>query len=233
MNLRLMESAEKYREFERLYLAIRQTEGRILTVEQLRHFPDISGFPYPDEWKVRLKSAKSLAKHIKGVQEILEIGCGNGWLSYFLALKGHHVTGLDINLFELEQAATAFNLPNLIFVYEDIFESNLPRGAFSHIIFSSSIQYFPSISDLFEAVFPLLNREGQIHIINSPIYEASEVRQAQERSQKYYKQLGFPEMAKYYYHHTYNEFRGYWYRVMDKRKFWRSSPFPWLIIERH
>ena len=36
-------------------------------------------------------------KYLKGTKKVLDIGCGAGTLDFYLANKGHNVTGIDIS----------------------------------------------------------------------------------------------------------------------------------------
>ncbi len=71
------------------------------------------------------RTARRLVHYLgarKKTLEILEVGCGNGWLTHQLAdIPGTRVTGLDINFTELQQAARVFsNDPNLRFIHGDM-----------------------------------------------------------------------------------------------------------------
>jgi 2-polyprenyl-3-methyl-5-hydroxy-6-metoxy-1,4-benzoquinol methylase len=75
--------------FERLYIALREQEQRLYTDEQVRQLPDIDpSHLHYKEWKIRKHSAERLISYLnkkKRRLNILEIGCGNGWLSAQLA----------------------------------------------------------------------------------------------------------------------------------------------------
>src|SRR5258708_4522573 len=76
---------------------------------------------------------------------ILEVGCGNGWLSAKLSnIPNTRVTGLDINQVEIEQAQRVFKIDNLDFIYDSFNESTFENENFDVIIFAASLQYFPS-----------------------------------------------------------------------------------------
>src|SRR4030095_8712292 len=70
------------------YLALRAKERRIYTDEELMALPSISNnHPHAKEWAVRASSARELLGYLrlKGAKQILEVGCGNGWLSDMLS----------------------------------------------------------------------------------------------------------------------------------------------------
>src|SRR4051812_13830112 len=86
--------------FTDLYLAVREKEGRVYSDEEVRNLPNSSR--HSDEWKIRKETAKKLRAYLKG-KNILEVGCGNGWLANYL-----NATGIDINEFEVNQALRVF-----------------------------------------------------------------------------------------------------------------------------
>ncbi len=223
------------REFEEKYLALRQKEGRIITIEQLRKLPDISGFPHFKEWKIRIRSAKRFIKYLRGQHaRVLDVGCGNGWFAYLIAKEGHEVTGVDLNLFELKQATKAFELSNLKFIYDDFLNPSIDRiqyGRFTHILFSSSLQYFRNLEDVLSRSKYLLDGEGEVHIMNTPIYSNNNAIKAKKRSNEYYKTIGMPEFAENYHHHVWEEFEKHQAKQMNRWRFPWKWEFPWLMIK--
>jgi len=96
--------------FEKKYIVIRSLENRLCTDEELAKLPDLPAeHPHHREWEIRRRSVQRLVRYLAGRKrplEILEVGCGNGWLTHHLAeLPGTKVTGIDINFTELQQAA--------------------------------------------------------------------------------------------------------------------------------
>ena len=112
-----------------------------------------SQHPYFKEWQFRAYSCKKLVQYLKNKNRqlnILEVGCGNGWLSAMLAstIPGT-VTGIDINGTELEQAKRVFGeKENLTFLHSDIQNELLPNNFFDIIVFAATVQYFPFLQSL-------------------------------------------------------------------------------------
>src|SRR5256885_16517519 len=95
--------------FEESYIALRRKENRIYSDKEVAQLPDIDiQHQHFKEWMIRKASAKKLINFFKKKKQplkILEIGCGNGWLSNQLSgIENSDVTGLDINMEELQQA---------------------------------------------------------------------------------------------------------------------------------
>ena len=111
-----------------LYLNVREKEGRLYPDEIVARLPFMpSGHPLVTEWRARSASARRLVRYLNSLQKslfILDLGCGNGWLSNLLADTRHIVIGLDQNPYELKQAARVFlSNPNLTFLDAHIFSS--------------------------------------------------------------------------------------------------------------
>lgn len=231
---------------ERVYQALRKKENRVYSDNILKVLPQTpSNHFHKKEWKQREYTLKRLLSYLK-VQKnprILELGCGNGWLcNHLAALPASEVLGVDINKTELTQAATVFkSRQNLCFVYGDISTLRMPCGYFHYIIFAASIQYFADLHSLFTKAFTLLASDGEIHIVDSPIYTRAEAPKAQKRSQEYFYKSGFPEMSGFYYHHTWDDLSPFGVRkeydpdiFLNKviRKLSAGSSFPWLIVKK-
>lgn len=230
--------------FEQQYIAVRTREARIYTDEMVAALPGMPRkHPAYKEWMIRKRSAERLQRYCGRKEDvyILEIGCGNGWLSNLLAKNRHtYVTGLDINMTELQQAARIFKAENLSFVY-DTFSSSFMSGVqFSDIVFAASIQYFSALNDLLDLALAKLQAGGHIHILDSFFYKsAEEQKAAAARTHSYYDTLGYSTMNRHYFHHAYNDLSGYDYTVAyNPHALWnrlnpKANPFPWIIIQQH
>ena len=167
--------------FNELYIALRLKEERIYSNEEVSLLPKVlPGHRYFKEWNVRRHSSNKLLQYIrrKGhICNILEIGCGNGWLSAKLATVARgNVTGIDINIVELEQARKVFGkVPNLRFMYGDIRSGMLQDQRYDLIVFAASIQYFPSLDEILKIALRHLTLQGEIHILDSPLYRFNEI----------------------------------------------------------
>jgi ubiquinone/menaquinone biosynthesis C-methylase UbiE len=189
-----------------LYLQVREKEGRLYSDDVVARLPIISAeHPHANEWRARSASATRLTRYLSDKQKppaILELGCGNGWLSNQLSECAEVVAGIDQNLHELKQAARVFSQNSKLgFLQTDIFSAPFDTGCFDVIVFASVIQYFQDLPLLISTVKKYLKPQGEIHVIDSPLYSDDEVEAATQRSQEYYSSLGFPEMASHYFHH--------------------------------
>jgi ubiquinone/menaquinone biosynthesis C-methylase UbiE len=200
-----------------------------------------SSHPRLPEWAGRDASSRRLVRYLsmyKKAAGILEIGCGNGWLSSQLAtVPGSKVLGLDLNFTGLQQAARVFGYqPNLKFMYGD-FRSGILQGlSFDIIVFAASIQYFPSLKEILGTALKQLNKNGEIHILDTRFYRPEELEAARQSTTAYYISLGFPEMTRHIFHPCIRDLEGFQYRyAYHPHSFWsrlfdKKKGFPWICV---
>jgi SAM-dependent methyltransferase len=230
-------------DFERLYLQLRRREGRVYDEEMLRKLPIVpNGHPLQKEWNIRHASARRLAEYLKNkkYKRLLEIGAGNGWLLHYLHSSLRvEAAGIDMNAFELEQAARVFGNQAETFVYADIMSGVFNEAIADVIVVASAVQYFPDLRLLIDRLLKLLLPSGEIHILDSPLYNQQGADSARKRSDTYFRKEGAPAMSDHYHHHTWGSLQGYFYQVLYdpltlrnkvRRVYMADSPFPWISI---
>lgn len=194
--------------FSDAYLTVRALEQRVYPNEIVKLLPKLSKdhLQY-QEWKLRQKSTNRFINYLKNRKKksILEIGCGNGWFVNQCVNYVDYAVGVDINMPELEQAASVFSNPNLKFIYWDIFKESPFTGLFDLIVLNASVQYFPDFVKLKNRLLELLNLGGELHIMDSPFYPKEEIEKAQARTKEYYQKAGVAEMSANYHHHSVDE----------------------------
>ena len=174
---------------------------------------------------------------------ILDVGCGNGWMAHGLAREGFHICAVDLNYFELQQAARIFReTTNATWLYGNVVSDVIPACSIDYVVIASSLQYFADISPLMKSLFRIVRNAGEIHIIDTPFYSAGEKANAARRSTAYFASIGYPGFANHYFHRTYDELRRYSFRVQYRphrmmnnvRNIFRQggSPFPWIIMQK-
>jgi len=226
--------------FEQLYIGVREKEQRICADEELLQLPLVEKeHPHYKEWMLRKKSTERLMQYLKDKEcklNILEVGCGNGWLAAKLAdIESAHVTGLDINTTELNQAERVFKKSNLRFLPIEL--AALKEHDFDIIVFAASIQYFPSLKDILEIALERVVKGGEIHVLDTHFYKLSEVNDARQRSKQYYAGMGFEKMDAYYFHHAIDELKAFDYRLLFNphslvNKLRRSKErFYWICVK--
>lgn len=227
---------EAKEDFEASYLAVRTLEGRVLSDEEVRRLPDSNWLPL--EWKKRAWTAQKFLSYLrkKDAGRVLEIGCGNGWFSNYLAHDSIEVFGLDVGSLELEQAARCFNRKGLYFLCCKDW-ATLPKGYFNLIVFNGSVHYFEPEREFWQRLMDLLSPKGEIHLLDTPVYPREEVSNARQRSVEYFSKLGEEKAAEYYHHLSREnlpenaEFLYRPSRILNRLNPTRS-PFPWIRIQK-
>ncbi len=204
-NVYYLDPVESFKEFSELYTNVRKKEGRFYHDETLSKLPVISKqHLLYNEWKMRENTLKMLKKYLDNrndIVNILDLGCGNSWMSNRLSeINGKNIFAIDVNNEELKQAARVFKNENLIIIHGDIFNLDSSFFRFDSIIISGVLSYFPNPKELIEKCITLLKPNGELHLIDNLFYSSAEIQSASERSAIYFNELGYPEMSKHFFH---------------------------------
>ncbi|HET9752306.1 MAG TPA: class I SAM-dependent methyltransferase [Myxococcales bacterium] len=142
--------------------------------ERVRQFYAQAPFPgYPPRDSLsalraragRSDFARALDAAIPGDASVLEMGCGTGQLSLFLATADRTVVGADLTRasLELAQAAAArFGVRGVRFVETDLRAPGLRREAFDVVICSGVLHHTPDPRASFAALSPLVRPGGVV-----------------------------------------------------------------------
>ncbi len=237
--LELLTPTATWADFAREYFAVRQSEFRLPDDDLLKNLPEVpANHPHTNAWKQRKAGVKNLLhalrKNLPQDAHILDVGCGNGWMSNRIAIAGFNVTAIDVTLPELEQAHRVFARPGLRFAFADVFVWQ-PGVAFDAVVLASAIQYFEEPKALLNRLFTANPNLQSVFICDSPFYSAAGKKTAIERSNAYYIKQGYPTMAGHYHHHTLADL-GYPHTVLKSatprviRKLIGGSPFPLIKV---
>jgi 2-polyprenyl-3-methyl-5-hydroxy-6-metoxy-1,4-benzoquinol methylase len=114
------------------------------------------------------EAMKSL--EIKPGDNVLEVGCGSGLLSYFIAKNSEvKVTAIDANQAALDFATQQFKLPNLTFTKGLLDELNLKEASYDKIVFLEVIEHITEKQgeEILKSFFKLLKPGGKL-VISTP-----------------------------------------------------------------
>jgi len=227
--------------FAELYIDVRHKENRLLSDCKVMFLPDIEeNHVHYKEWQVRKESAQQLIDYLKAKNRplnILEVGCGNGWLSAKLhSINGAKVLGIDINEPEIQQAQRVFKSNNLEFICTGFDPPVYEKQKFDIILFAASIQYFKSLKETLTGALSCLKRNGEIHVTDTNFYTPTEAVKAAKRSDEYFESIGFSEMAEHYFHHNINQVREFNCKMLYNphriiNKITKKNPFYWIAIK--
>ncbi len=126
--------------------------------------------------------------------DILDLGAGNAWLSYRLALRTHHPVAVDIFADPQDGLRAARHYPCPIPCVEAEFDRlPFPASTFDLAIFNSSFHYSEDYTLTLSEARRCLRPEGAVLIMDSPIYRRPEhgEKMAAERHAQFESQYGF------------------------------------------
>lgn len=208
---------KKYQVFQQAYLALRTAEHRVYDDEDVKSLPDLRpDRPHAAEWKKRAWTANNFLQWLADRPsnlDILDLGCGNGWFASLMA-RNHRVTGVDVNLTELQQAARCFGIERTTWCFAGI--ENLAASTYAVITLNAAVQYFEDLPGLIAVLWDMLEPGGSIHLLDSPFYAREEQPLAKERSRRYFAEMGFPQMAEHYHHHCWDDLKPFQYQLKEK-----------------
>lgn len=167
--------------------------------DRVRRFYERAPFPgYPRRDNLSSFRARAgrnafvrlLDRSIAGDARILDIGCGTGQMSLFLARADRVVIGADLTRASLALGAAAarrFELEHVHFVETDLHASGLRPGTFDVVFCSGALHHTPDPRAAFTAIVPLA-RAGGVIIVG--VYNAFarlplRVRRAVARASRY------------------------------------------------
>jgi SAM-dependent methyltransferase len=169
------------------YIKIRHAEGRGSNdAEYYLALPyrDLSG-KLQDQWTIRAASFTFLERRIlpalereqKRALRIADLGAGNCWLSYRLALRGHHPIAIDILADPLDGLAAGRHFQQrAAFARVNGEFDDLPLASHSLdlAIYNASIHYSTDYRRTLSEIRRCLRPGGHFAIIDSPIYQRRE-----------------------------------------------------------
>lgn len=198
-----MEQAAR-RQFLSDYGKIRNAEGR--GADEAAYY---LALPYKDltgkndgQWAIRAKTYRYLErrllppieKRLNRPLDVLDLGAGNGWLSYRLSLRQHHPVAMDIFADSRDGLRAIHHYRAPIRVLEADFDQ-LPfaAGVFDIAIYNSSIHYSADYRHTLTEVRRVLRNGGTVMILDSPVYRRREhgEQMVAERHAQFERAYGF------------------------------------------
>jgi len=150
-----------------------ESDARTDTVRRFYETAPFPGYPPNDSltWlrarAERSAFARLLDQAIPGDARIVEIGCGTGQMSLYLARADRLVVGADLTLASLELGAAAagrFGVDRAQFVETDLHRPGLRKGAFDVVYSSGVLHHTPDPRKAFASIVPLARPGGMIVI---------------------------------------------------------------------
>ena len=114
---------------------------------------------------------ETVLKHLsKSATTVVDLGCGDGYLSYMMAQTGHVVTSVDLStnrLKKFEEVAQTYHIQQ---VQADIKNTGLPSGYFDAVVCSEVIEHIKGYEDVLKEAYRIL-KPGGTFIVTVPYNE--------------------------------------------------------------
>lgn len=186
------------------YRTIRHAEGR-----GARDAAYYLALPYEDlsgkssaQWAIRAATYRYFERRVLHPVEralgrpldVLDLGAGNGWMSYRLSLRNHRPIAIDIFRDELDGLTATQHYPKRFPVIEAEFD-HLPLGdgCADLAVFNSSVHYSTDYRKTLGSALRCLRPDGRLVILDSPVYRRREhgLQMVEERHRFFEKQYGY------------------------------------------
>jgi SAM-dependent methyltransferase len=201
--------AAHYSRFIREYQTVREAEGRGSSNPAYYlalPYEDLSGHNQK-QWAIRARTYRLIEQRILPEIEsrvsrdlnVLDLGAGNGWLSYRLALRGHYPVAVDLLTSELDGLAAVCHyrqkLPRLFPCFQAEL-NRLPFGntQFDLAIFNASFHYSEDYAETLGEAIRCLRPGGTVIVADTACYrrEESGRQMLLERQKSFVERYGFP-----------------------------------------
>ena len=94
------------------------------------------------------------------VNSALDLGCGDGYLSYLIAKKGIPVTSIDLSANRLEKFKTQADQLKIRQIEGDITNVDLPSESYDLVVSSEVIEHIRDYQMVLKEAYRLLKKEG-------------------------------------------------------------------------
>jgi SAM-dependent methyltransferase len=200
---------EHFRKFISEYQLIRAAEGRGSTQAEYYlglPYEDLSG-RNSDQWNIRAHTFQTIEKRILTPLakfngrplRILDLGAGNGWMSYRLAIRGHFPIAVDLltNSFDGLGAAIHYSTqihPLFPRVQAELDWIPFASSSFDVAIFNASFHYSEDYQRTFAEALRCIRPGGSVVIADTPWYEKEDSgkRMVAEKHDRFASIYGFP-----------------------------------------
>jgi SAM-dependent methyltransferase len=202
----LPERAAYFAPFIEQYETVRRDEGwgsDLAAHYRALPYIDLSG-RHSDIWRIRAKSFEALISDTIGplatrrerAFKVLDLGSGNGWLSYQLARQGHQVTAVDLltNKIDGLGAFVHYDAP-FTSVQAEFNRLPVDAGQVDLVIYNGALHYSTNYQRTLEEGLRVLRPDGRLVVVDSPIYRdpASGATMVQDRQAHFASRYKFTE----------------------------------------
>jgi SAM-dependent methyltransferase len=165
------------------YARYRAEEGREYSGEQLFQLPHLKIGPHATQWKIRARTfdafvarvLRPAAAKLGRSLTVLDLGAGNGWLSYRVALEGHEAIAVDIRNDAVDGLGASgpfrCRAPKMECIVAPFDAIPLPASSADIAVFNASIHYATDLGSVLREAMRVTRPGAQIAILDSPFYD--------------------------------------------------------------
>jgi len=174
--------SEALAQFATVYAEHRALEGRAYAEEALLSLPYLKQGAFAAQWAVRARSFDAFMGQIVrplaaqyGPMTLLDLGAGNGWLSYRVALEGHRAIALDIREDAVDGLGAAgpfvtrapAGINRIVASFDAI---PLDDASVDLTLFNAALHYATDLAATLAEAARVTRPGGRIVILDSPFY---------------------------------------------------------------
>jgi SAM-dependent methyltransferase len=179
------ESIAHHARFMEDYERIRESEGRGSESEDFYlslPYRDTSGW-HRDQWRMRARSYDYLVRHLLDGADhggrILDLGAGNGWMSFRLALAGYRPCAVDLLANDRDGLGAARHYRTRVPKLFPRFQAEMRRlpfadGQFDAAVFNASFHYAEDYEASLREAMRCVRTGGMVIIADTPWYAREE-----------------------------------------------------------
>lgn len=169
--------------FRAAYAEHRHAEGRSYSPGDLIALPYLRRGPQAAQWAVRARTFDAFVRRVVEPHShslarpltLLDVGAGNGWLCYRMAMLGHQALAFDVRADRVDGlgAGDAF-ISSLARPFDRVCgsfdELPLASASFDIAVFNASLHYALDLGAVIGEASRVVRSGGRIAILDSPFY---------------------------------------------------------------
>jgi SAM-dependent methyltransferase len=199
----LPEREEYFHQFVRAYEMVRQ--GEKWGSDKSAYYQALPDVPRNDPhwgiWQIRRQSFQTLqqaviqplSREAQRPLTVVDVGAGNGWLSYRLQSMGHEVMAVDLLVNESDGLGARQHYPvSFTAVQAEFDRLPLVENQIDLVIFNGSFHYAADFNQTVQETTRVLKENGSFVIMDTPIYHdgRSGQRMVAEREAQFHQEFG-------------------------------------------
>ncbi|MEP6731727.1 MAG: class I SAM-dependent methyltransferase [bacterium] len=170
--------------FREAYGAHRASEGRALSEADSLALPYLEYGPHARQWAVRARTFDAFLQRVltplaraKGRPlRLLDLGAGNGWLSWRTALAGHESVAIDVRDDDVDglragESYLRHNVQRMSRVAASFDHVPIRDASADIVVFNASLHYAVDLRVTLEEARRVSRSGGRIVILDSPFYQ--------------------------------------------------------------